>query len=199
MSTFYPFNPNMGQRLQGDGTGVVDDMAFLAHRQIAAADATVEAVADIHAAITLGDGVTTVVTTVITNPTVPRCLLVKGNAAGIAGDVVIVGTDEAGAALTETIIAADATIVRGAKAFATVTSITVPARNAGGDTISVGSTEILGLGHKLTHNTVLKAYHNNTVEAVAPAVTVSATVLAGNTVDLNTALNSSVVDIYTMV
>lgn len=67
------------------------------------------------------------------------------------------------------------------------------------DTVSVGWSDILGLPFKLAHNTVLHAYLNNVLEGVAPTVTVSATVLASNTIKLNSALAGTVVDAYLMV
>jgi len=100
---------------------------------------------DVHAAITLPASGTTVVTTAITNPDVPRVVRIKGNAAGITGNVVVVGTDIQGNSITDTIVAVDDTAVDGVKAFATVTSITVPARTQSGDTISVGLGAALGL------------------------------------------------------
>lgn len=94
--------------------------------------------ADIHAAITLG-AAPAAVTTAITAPPSPRALSVTGNAAGITGDVTLVGTDYSGAALTEVIALSGADTVFGREAFATVTSIGVPAQtNSGTDTVSVG-------------------------------------------------------------
>jgi hypothetical protein len=105
-------------------------------------------VASVHAAVALPDTGTTVVTTAITNPDVPRNVTVKGNAAGIAGDVVIVGTNASGDEITETIALNAATEALGALAFKTVTSITLPAKtNASGDTVSVGRGKIFGMPH----------------------------------------------------
>lgn len=100
---------------------------------------------DIHAAITLPSTGVTVVTTAITNPDVPRTIRIKGNAAGITGNVVIEGTDIMDQAITDTIAAVDDTAVDGVKAFKTVTKITVPARTQSGDTISIGNGPSLGL------------------------------------------------------
>jgi len=309
----YPYNPNAGQEIQGDGLGIQQDMAFLARLHVAAAAATAAAADSIHAAVTLADGATTNVTTGITQPTTPRCLSIVGNVAadvqaaltsnmtnvdadltltavpvghlgnaisieyidpadvnqalgivvtgnkitvnlatdgagaitstaalvkaainadadalllvaaedenagagignakaeasltgGISksgGNVVITGTDAANAALSETIALNGTTTVAGTKAFKTVTAILVPARKQAGDTVQVGATEKLGLGHKLSHNTVLKSYLNNVLEANAATVVVSATVLASNTVDLDSALDGlKDVDVYLMV
>lgn len=195
----YPYNPKLGQKIQSDVIGVNLDRAFLARFQVAAADAVAASNTAVHAAITLADGATTDVTTAITNPKVPRGIRIKGNAAGIAGNVVIEGTNYLDAAITETIVANGANAVDGAKAFKTVTKITVPARNAEADTISIGFSDILGLPYKLAHNTVLEAFLNNTKEAVAPTITVSTTAIESNTIDLNSALNGSAVDAYLIV
>ncbi len=78
--TWYPFNPNMGQRLQGDGAGIVDDMGFIAHRHFATTDAVAASANGVHAAITLGASAADV-TTAITNPSCPKCLSIVGNVA----------------------------------------------------------------------------------------------------------------------
>jgi hypothetical protein len=65
-------------------------------------------------------------TTGITNPDVPRVVTVKGNLSGIAGDVNIVGTNIANAAITEVIALNGATEVIGTKAFKTVTEVDLP-------------------------------------------------------------------------
>lgn len=199
-SGFYPFNPAMGQQMQTGVEGVEVDHAFIAHFQVAAASAEAGSATGIHAAITQTAAAQTI-TTGITQPKVPKNITIKGNAAGNAGDVVINGTDYAGAALSETLALNAATEVLGTKAFKTVTSIVVPAEtHVGTDTVSIGFGEKLGLPFKLTHNTVIKTLLDNAVEATAPTVTVSATVLASNTADLNTALNGAkIVDIYLMV
>lgn len=67
------------------------------------------------------------------------------------------------------------------------------------DTVAVGFNDKLGIPYTLAHNTVLTAYHNNVLEATAATVTVSTTALESNTVDLNTALDGNVVDVYIMV
>lgn len=88
-----------------------------------------------------------VITTGITQPDFPRLLSVKGNAAGNSGDVVITGKDVTGAVITDTIAITDATVVAGTKAFASVTSISVPVQvHAGTDTVAIGvSATVFGL------------------------------------------------------
>lgn len=138
-------------------------------------------------------------TTGLTNPAVPRALSVTGNAAGIAGNVVITGTNIKGDVITETLALSGTSTVQGSKAFATVTSIQLPAKtNASGDTVSVGTTNKLGLPFAQPHNRVIATYYNNTLESTAPTVVVNSAV-ENNTVTLNTTLAGAVVDVYIIV
>jgi len=113
------------------------------------------------------------------------------------GNVIIDGTDDWGNVITDTIALNANTTVPGTKAFETITKITLPVYVTSGDTVKVGFTDVLGLGVKLSKNTVLAAYLDNTLEAVAPTVTVDPDVLALNTVKLNTTLtDGKKVDVY---
>jgi hypothetical protein len=64
------------------------------------------------------------------------------------------------------------------------------------DIVSVGWNDKLGIPFKLEHNTVLNAFLGNVLEGTAPTVTTSTSAMESNTVDLNSALNGSAVDIY---
>ena len=120
------------------------DVALPVHYQITPAAKSATAV---HAAIAM-TAAAKVVTTAITNPDVPRVVTIKGNASGITGNVVITGTNAAGAAITDTIALNGATEVVGAKAFKTATQIDLPAEtHAGTDTVSIGCADIFGLPH----------------------------------------------------
>lgn len=133
--SMYPFNPNVGQKIQGEAGVTPYDRAFLGHYQIAPDAASAVAVL---AATALTDAVQSIIEN-ITNPDVPRVVTVKGNASGITGDVVITGTNMAGEVITETIALNGATEVVGTKAFKTVTQIDFPVEvHAGTDTVSVG-------------------------------------------------------------
>lgn len=147
----------------------------------------------VHAAVTLPASGTTVVTTGITNPGVPRVARIVGNAAGIAGNVVVAGLDQFGAAQTDTIALSATTPVDGVIAFRTITSITFPAKtNASGDTVSVGVGQAIGADRALSDPNVLYATYNGVLESTAATV-----VLAHNTVSLNTTLaGSAVVIVY---
>lgn len=191
----YPFNPKLGQKIQTDVPEVTCDRAFLAHFKVSAAHAVAASNTGVHAAMVLADGVESWMSLGITSPDVPRAIRIKGNAAGIAGEVTIEGTNYLAEEIEEVIIAVDATVVDGNKAFKTVTRIGIPARTTAGDTVSIGWNDKLGLPYKLAHNTVLAAYLDNTKEGTAPAVTVSATDIENNTIALNTPLSGKVVDV----
>jgi len=192
----YPYNPKLGQKLQTDIKKVNVDAAFIAHIQVPASKAVAASATGVHAAIALTAAVQAVATA-ITSPAAPRSISVKGNAAGVAGNVVITGTNYAGQVITETIALNGTSAVEGSKAFNTVTKIDLPIEtHAGTDTVSVGWGDKLGIPYKLVHNTVLFAFLGNTKESTAPTVTVDSDEVEKNTVDLNSALNGSVVDIY---
>ncbi|KPI09924.1 hypothetical protein OV450_3415 [Actinobacteria bacterium OV450] len=157
----------------------------------------------VHAAVT-DNGSQQVVTTGITDPVVPRN--VTATAGGTAGDikaiqVVVAGTNVYGEAITETLPAFTvdtAGTVVGSKAFATVTSITIPAHDGTGATTAIGTGAKLGLPVKLTRNTVVYAFLGGVRESTAPTVAVSSSAVESNTVSLNSALDGSavVVDYY---
>jgi hypothetical protein len=146
-----------------------------------------------------------VITTGITQPSVPRNITatVGGTATDIAAvQVTIEGTNYANEPISEKLDAFTANTagtVTGDKAFKTVTKITIPAHDGTGATTAIGFGEKLGLPFELAHNTVLAVYKDNVLEAEAPTVTTSATNIEDNTIDLNSALNSKVVDVYLIV
>lgn len=98
----------------------------------------------IHAAITCPTTGTTVVTTGITNPDVPRLLTLTGNQASVTGDVIFIGTDISDAALTETVASNGTATVPTTKAFKTLTSVEIPTRGAASDTIAIGTSAKVG-------------------------------------------------------
>lgn len=201
--TMFPFNPNGVGASQQSDAGILIDRAHLAHYRIASGLATVanRYVTSVAMAVktytlantTPGDGAAhSVVATRTVN-----------GGADTPGTLTITGTDLSGAAISETInVGANGVAVATTRAFATVTSIVgagwVIADAA--DTIVVGFGDLLGLPDLLPHNTVLAAVLNNVREGTAPTVTASSTVLALNTVDLNSALvDGQPVDIYYIV
>lgn len=195
-----PYDPADDARLKSE-SGLTESRSFVAHYLATPAQGTTTAV---HAAVT-DDGTEQTITTAITNPSPARC--VTATAGGTAGDikaiqVTVVGTDAAGNALTETlpVFTVDtAGTVQGSKAFKTVTSITIPAHDGTGATTAIGVNDKLGLHHKLSRNTVLAAYLDDILETTAATVVTNSTVLAGNTVDINSALDGSDIDVYYLV
>lgn len=160
--------------------------------------------ADVVLAAVTDDGEEQTITAEITDPDVPRA--VTATAGGTADDikaiqVTINGTNADGAVITEDLPAFTvntAGIVTGSKAFATVTSVVIPAHDDTGATTSVGTSDKLGLGFHLSRNTVVSAYLNGVLESTAPTVATSSTALESNTVDLNSATDGTevLVDFY---
>jgi hypothetical protein len=156
----------------------------------------------VHAAVT-DNGSAQTVTTAITNPDVCRNVTATAGGTGAnitAVQVIVAGTDFDGNAITETLPAftsATPGTVTGSKAFATVTSITIPA-NGTGVTTAIGTGTKLGLPRRATTDQVLNVYLNNVREATRPTVTVDGTNLEKNTVTLNSSLNGNpvIVDFY---
>lgn len=141
----------------------------------------------------------TVVAVFAGQPDVPRNLTVKGNDANVTGNVTIAGLDDEGNAITEAIALAGAATVAGNKAFAEVTSITLPDYAvAATERVRVGTGAKLGLPVRLTRNSVIAAFLGGAREAVAPTVAVDAAALGSNTVTLASALNATavIVDFY---
>lgn len=200
----YPYNPNKSQTIKGDAQGEKQDAAFIAHFEASAAEAVAADTNGVHAAV-VDNGAPQVITTAITNPAIPRNI--TATAGGTAGDikaiqVIVEGKDIDGNEITETLPAFtenNAGTVVGSKAFAEVTEITIPAHDGTGATTEIGWGDKLGLPDLLPHNTVLFAFLNNVKEGTAPTVATSASALSGNTVDLNSALNGTAVDVYYLV
>lgn len=160
------------------------------------------AIAAVRAAVT-DTGVQQVITASITNPAV--CRNVTATSGGTATDikaiqVIVAGTNINGESITETlpVFTVDtATTVVGSKAFATVTSITIPAHDGTGATTSVGTGAKLGIPTKLSRNIVQAAYLADVKEGTPPTVTVSSTAVESNTVTLSSALaGTAVVVLY---
>ena len=118
------------------------------------------------------------------------------------GTIVVVGTAIDGSAITETLTPNAGATVAGAVAFASITSITGVGWVTGGgaDTIEIGFGALIGLPDCLTDTAqVLAASLNNVRQATFPTVTVSASDVSLNTVDLDSALNGTPVKVYYVV
>lgn len=158
----------------------------------------------VHAAV-VDNGTPQTVTTGITQPPTPRN--VTATAGGTATDikavqVTVTGTNVYGDVISETLPAFTvdtAGTVTGSKAFATITSIAIPAHDGTGATTAVGLGSKLGLPTKLDRDTVVNAYLAGVREGTRPTVAFSTSAVESNTVSLNSALNGSavIVDYYT--
>ena len=201
MATLFPYNTNWqsgARKAQSDvpgvlttlGTGVmyspgspvVDDVDWY----VASVDMKVGAYTLAHTAPDVGARNVTVTQTAV-------------DAEDTNGTIVIVGTDLAGNVITETLTPNAGATVAGAKCFATITSITGVGwvTDGGKDKVTLGFGSLIGLPDKLTDTAqVFAASLGNAREGTHPTVTVSATALESNTVDLNSALNGTPVKIY---
>jgi hypothetical protein len=171
--------------------------AWLAHYQIApdAASATYVLAA------TALTAAAQVITAGITNPDFPRVVTIQGNAAGMTGNVVVAGTNYKGVAITDTIALNGATEVSGAKAFRTVTSITLPAEtHVGTDTVSLGVANIIGLPHIVEYAGCLLQYLFDGSVDTGGTLAVSATAIDGNLYTMaGTANGTKLLDLFYMV
>lgn len=120
------YNPEYG-RIKSDA-GVTIDRAFLAHFKVAAADAVAASTTGVLAFTNLGAAAQEI-TAGITNPVVPRNIVIDGNVSGITGVVTINGLNYAGEVISEDLTANGVSTVAGAKAFKAVTSIELPIQN----------------------------------------------------------------------
>ena len=203
--SFYPRNPNLPstRELQTDtpNIGILNELRYAS---VFAAGSPV--VADVDRIVTTTDmkvGAYTIANAsaaggIALNVTVTVTQDIEDDTEGTLD---IVGTDIDDQVLTETLTPLIGSTVAGTKAFKTVTSVTGVGWVTGGtaDNITVGFGELIGLPDKLENNTVLFALFNAVREGTAPTVTFSSTVLSLNTVDLNSALDGSVVAVYYLV
>jgi len=201
---FYPRNPGEAAELQGVLNARTVDRAYVAHVQLSTAEAATASNTAVHAAVT-DNGAQQTITTGFTAPPYPRNI--SATAGGTAGDikaiqVTVNGTNDAGEVIQEVLPAFTvntAGTVVGNKAFKTVTSVVIPAHDGVGATTAIGFGDKIGLPYKLAHNTLQQAFLNNVEEITAPAVTTSTSALESNTVDLDSALAGTVVDLYLFV
>lgn len=171
---------------------------------LTAAEAAAADTNAVHAAVT-DTGEEVEVTTGITNPPYPRNITATsgGTATDIgAVQVIIEGTNFLDEVISETLpifTANSATTVVGAKAFKTVTSITIPAHDGLAATTEIGFGDKLGVPDYLDGNTVLYATLDNVKEGTPPTVVADPDEIEKNTVDLSSALNGTTVDIVYIV
>ncbi len=203
---------DMGQKIKTDAKGISVDRAFLAHLKWSATQAVAADTDGIidgaegpngeeAEALILDSGDLIKQPPCARNLTVTIAATTAGDVSG--NDIIITGKNLNGDAISETFaVTADTpATITGSKAFASIDTITIPVQDGASVMVDVGWGDKLGIPYKLAHNTICykNTYLDNVVEATEPTVTVSATVLESNTIDLNSALNGKVVDAYLMV
>jgi hypothetical protein len=189
--SWYPHNPVAGQKIRGVTGTTPCDEAFIAHETITAP--VLGSTKTIHATVTC-TGTAADIPTGITNPDVPRNLVVTGNT-GATEVITITGTNAAGATISEAFTLSGTTPQIGAKAFKTVTNIHTP---VGSHTADIVCGDKLGLINKLAGAVKLISLSNGATDAGTLAT--SSTVLESNTYAPAAALNGSLTfDIYYLV
>jgi hypothetical protein len=200
----YPRNTNVGRQAQTDVASILNTL--LAPVLYAPGSLAVSDDDRFVTSVAMKVGAYTLALNAMPEAGVARKLLITVTQAGgvndTMGTLVIVGTDLAGNALSETIAPTANSTKTTVNAFKTVTSITGAGwvRDAGAgteDTIKIGTSEAIGLPDKLSDTAqILFVSLDGVKEATAPTITVDASVLAKNTVDLNSSLNGTAVKIY---
>lgn len=137
----------------------------------------------IRSIITLKDAETQDISTLIIQPTTPRCLSITGGKAEEVGIVTIYGTNINDDPISEGITLNGLNKVLGTKAFKTVTHILYPARTqATTPTVTVGDSNLLGLPLCLPAAACIYAHYDaGVLEDSAPTVTVDADEIEKNT------------------
>ncbi len=102
-------------------------------------------------------GVEQIITIGITDPRAYRALSVTGNKSGMNGSVIIIGRDWALRSITDSISFSGTSTVDGVKAFRFVDKIILPPWTTpfNSETVSVGTTELLGLHAPVSEDTDL--------------------------------------------
>lgn len=131
------------------------------------------------------------ITVGITNPDVCRNATITGNTGGMAGNVIVHGTDFLGNSISESIALSGTSTVSGNLAFATVTEIDLPVQSSGGNTVKVGTGSKLGLDAVVTRDTILKAFLANVPETLGSWTVATGTGIANCTVTIASALNGT--------
>ena len=128
---------------------------------------------------------------------VPRCLIVTPSDA-VTTEIKFTGLDISGAVITENLtFTASAVAQTTTKAFMNVTRI--DATTSGTTrTVDIGTSDKLALNKKFAVNPVVYCSVNGAREGTAPAVTVSSTVLAQNTIDTTTVPGGHVTKVWVL-
>jgi hypothetical protein len=173
----------LDQHLVQDGKGVETQQMHWWRWSWTGTESSATSATCIRSIITLGDAVTQDISTLIIQPTTPRCLSVTGGKLEEVGVVTIYGTNINDDPISEGLTLNGTTKVLGAKAFKTVTHILYPARTQGTTpTVTVGDSDKLGLPLCLPATACVYAHYDaGVLEDSAPTVTVDADEIEKNT------------------
>ncbi len=193
-------NRYVGQ-LGTDTYGISLDQVYIGYLKLSTAQAAVlDADGILDGQESAADAVTTV-TTFLAQPPYPRniTILPGGTTDDVkAASITVTGTNIRDEVITEAFAflanATDPTV--GAKAFKTVTSVSIPAQDGAGATFDVGWGDKLGLPVMLTKNPLAEATLNGVWETTKPTVVADNDEIEKNTIDLHSALNGTAVEIY---
>lgn len=131
----------------------------------------------------------------LAQPDVPRNIIATMNTS-TSGSLKLTGTDINGATITENLTwTAETGAKSSTKAFKTITQVDGTCTTNTAQFI-LGTGDLLGLNIMSATNPVLYCALSNTRESTAPSVTVSATVLSLNTIDLNSAYGGGTVKVW---
>jgi len=202
----YPFNPNKGQTIQTNASGVVADMGYIANLSWTALEAAAANAAG--AVLTEAASATAIVTVLaadmLAQPPCARNAVVTVAATTAAhvkaAAIRVNGLDLDGKALYEDFTPTEDTpaTLTGTKAFASFTSLVIPIQDGASVTVSLGWGQLIGLPYKLSKKRVILTLNDGVVDT-APTLTISSSVLALNTVDFNGSLDGSVMDMSIIV
>jgi len=150
----------------------------------------------LHAAVTGSGTVVVNTTTAFTQPSCPRNLKITpgGTTADVkAASVTVYGTNIADEVISEAFAFAEnataATV--GAKAFKSITSMSIPAQDGAGATFLLASGSKLGLPVKLDKNYASDALFGTAKDSALPTMAVSSSALESNTALFATALDGT--------
>lgn len=174
--SIYPRDPSLAGAVQTDGSVTVGQGFPKLFRVVPDATATVLAATGI-----TGTASATV-TASITQPDVPRNVVVvssNNDDDGTAFPVTVNGADFNGDSVSEEIDLDGTTDAAGSLAFGSITSIVLPGGGSGSVTVSTGT--VFGLPDKMDTAELLSVTQNGTADAT-PTVATSSGTLAANTV-----------------
>lgn len=122
-------------------------------------------------ATTTGSAAKQTITTGITNPDVPRVLSITIGGSGFTNDSILInGANVEGKPITDTLAYTGTGLVTGSLVFKRVTSVVIPASSGASMTLTVGTTNKLGLNHRGVPNyTTIIAIHSATTTPYNPA------------------------------